>query len=209
MVSVDWLLRIDASCRDRQRTRRCTGAAGNASSQVKVDHGRPAILAFCALSVGRIRCDRVSHSSQPLLVLVFGGAKVEDSQTTQIPGAVPLTIGAAAKIDGGVQSAPITVDDRKITIVRIGQGTFTLDEESRLTATFNSGVSHCTETKYWIHAAVFDRRGQLLGTASHEISVSNIRLPVSPTIIHELELDFGISTRFGDASQLVVTIGER
>lgn len=144
-----------------------------------------------------------------LLVFVFGGAKFEDSQTTHIPGAVPLTIGAPVRINGGVQSVPITVDDREISLVNIGQGKFTLDAESRLTATFNSGVSHCTETKYWIHAAVFDRRGQLLGAASNEIAVTNIRLPVSPTIIHELELDFGISKRFGDASQLVVTIGER
>ncbi len=144
-----------------------------------------------------------------LLLCVSGGAELQESDAQRIPGAVPLTIGTPVTIQNGLQSAPITVENRDVTIVRLGQGRFSLDDQSRLTASFNVAVSHCTNTEYWIHAAVFDRNGKLLGTSSHRIAVSDIRLPVSPCIIHELEFDFGVSARFGVATQLALSIGER
>lgn len=113
----------------------------------------------------------------------------------------PLTINAA--------SVPVKHGDDELSIIKIGQGTFHLDESSRLTAKLHAAVAQYADVDYWISVAVFDAGAQLLGTARHKQAVGYIRLGAMPTMLPEIALDFGISNAYRRAAQVAVAISER
>lgn len=136
-----------------------------------------------------------------------GGVAYAEQPKATIPGAVELKMDKEIEI--GVRTASIKVDKTDLHLISIGNGTFRLDRESRLTAKLKAAVLQYAKVEYWISAAVFDTAGKLLGTAGHKEVMEHIRLGKMFTILREIALDFGISYAFKDAAFVVVAISDR
>jgi hypothetical protein len=134
-------------------------------------------------------------------------SKADESIKIFVPDAIPIKLGELVRIS--VQSAPLKVGKRDLHIVSIGTGLFHLDKDARLTAVLNAGVMQYANMEYRIVVAVFDAVGQLLGVAQQDESVSYIRLGVTPRLVREINLDFGISKAFSRAAFAVTAVSER
>lgn len=125
-----------------------------------------------------------------------------------IPGSIKLILDERIRIDAS--SKPIEMrKDTPLEIITIGTGRFSLDEKSRLTAVLSCGVTQYNDIEYWISVAVFDEAGRLLGSACHKESVQYVRAGLMPCMFREIELDFGISEAYKNATQIVVAISDR
>jgi RNA polymerase sigma-70 factor (ECF subfamily) len=140
---------------------------------------------------------RVGAGEQP-------GAKDDKAVPPPVPGAVPLEFDR--KITLGAKSEPVKLGKVDLYIVTVGTGTFHLTREGRLTATLNAGVTEHANVDYWVYAAVLDAKGKLLGATSHKEAVERVRERVTPTILRQIELDFGTSKDFTKAAYVVVSI---
>lgn len=123
-----------------------------------------------------------------------------------VPGAIKLVLGKEVTL--GQRSSPVGVGGGNLHIMSIDKGTFRLDNESRLTAALKGAVTQYAKVEYRLSAAVFDAAGKLLGTASHKEAVRYIRLGAIPTVLRDIELDFGISKAFKNAAFVAVAISE-
>ncbi len=142
-----------------------------------------------------------------LLAAVSINIAAETESKPPVPNAVPLKLDQT--IDFRVRSKPIAVGTEMLSVVKIGRGTFHLDQQGHLTGTLKGGVLQCHKLAYWIHAAVFDAAGNLLGVASHKEQVQSIRTGAIITVLREMPLDFGISDRFQSARYVAVSVSDR
>jgi RNA polymerase sigma factor (sigma-70 family) len=122
----------------------------------------------------------------------------------QPAGARPLKLDVPIRLD--VAAPPIKLAKSNYHILRVGAITFRLDKTDRLQATLRASATQQTNVDYRINVAVFDARGRLLGTAAHTEPVKYIRLGRAPTMARTIELDFGVSQDFRQATQFVVAV---
>jgi hypothetical protein len=154
----------------------------------------------------RLQFIRSAIAMASLLAVNVGIAAKPESKPP-IPNTVALKFDR--QLDLRARSQPIRVGTEMLSVVKIGRGTFHLDQQGHLTGTLKGGVLQFHKMTYWIHAAVFDGAGNLLGVASHREQVQNIRTGAIITVLSELPLDFGISRRFKSAKYVVVSVGDR
>ena len=160
-----------------------------------------------------MRIHRYLLVSLSAIVVYFAGSSVAfaqsplKNQVISVPGAVPISFDKPVRID--VQSSAFKVNGSEIHVISIGRGAFHLSTDGHLTATLSAGVLQWVNADYWISVAVFDSKGNLLGTASHEEPVKYIRLGAAPTTLQDMSLDFGESDSYKNARYAVVAISER
>jgi len=145
-----------------------------------------------------------------LWIITFSLASAQapaNKQVLHVPGAVPLQFDQPITLD--VESNAFKVNGSDLHVIGVSRGTFHLAPDGHMTGTLNAGVRQWVNANYWISAAVFDSRGQLLGTATHQEAVQYIRLGASPVESRQISLDFGISDSYRDARYVVVAISER
>lgn len=123
-----------------------------------------------------------------------------------IPGAIDIAIGQKIRI--GAQSSAVATNGGELHIISIGEGIFTLDGASRLSAVLKAGVKQYARIDYWIYAAVFDGAGKFLGAAAHKEVVDYVRLAGMPMMFRDIDLDFGISLGFKDAAVVTIAISD-
>ena len=130
-------------------------------------------------------------------------------------GAVLLAAGHAAsdrvevKLDVpvkiGLKSEPVPYKGTKLTVFSAGQATFfSLPQcgksERNLFVTLKAAVEQYNKTEYRISAAVYDKAGKLIGSASAVEKVEYIRLGVMPTLFRDITFDFGANKDWGRAA---------
>lgn len=121
-----------------------------------------------------------------------------------VPGAVEFKLDQEVRI--GASSEPIRLAGGEFRVLSVGTAMFRLSKEGQLTAKLHAGVAEYAKADFHIYAAVYDPKGVLLGTASHLESVERVRLRVMPTMMRELELDFGKSRDFRRVAYASVAI---
>lgn len=118
----------------------------------------------------------------------------------------------AFKFDEPVQinarSKPIKDGNNELSIIGIGRGTFHLDNGSRLKATLSASVIQDFKVDSWIHASIFDGKGNLLGTAAHKEQTKGFRMTTYLAALRQIELDFGVSDGYRQAVYVVIAISE-
>lgn len=157
--------------------------------------------------MSRIQLLRGSITASAILLINNTSLAAEPVSKPPVPNAVALKFDQ--RMDLQAYSKPIAVGTEKLSVVKIGRGTFHLDEEGHLTGTLKGGVLQFHKMTYWIHAAVFGKAGDLLGVASHKLSVQNVRTGAIITLLTEIPLNFGISRQFKAAKYLAVTVSDR
>lgn len=103
-------------------------------------------------------------------------------------------------------------DGRMHPVVYVNGCVFHLEDGLHLTARLSASDLEYHTAAYDIHAAVFDSEGHLLGTAKavYEIEKAHIYWSGGGAFrgIQELELDFGISRKYGRARHFSLSISE-
>jgi hypothetical protein len=77
-----------------------------------------------------------------------------------------------------------------------------------LRVTVKAGVAQYNDVDYQVSCAVFDKKGLLLGAATHTEHVKYIRLGYMPTLFREIVFDFGASRGFADAAYAVFSVSD-
>jgi len=129
------------------------------------------------------------------------------NETAVVPGAIPVELGKEFQLYR--QSAPVLASGRELHLISLGKGTLELDPSGRMTAKVKAAVKQYAEVDYWLSLAAFDAEGLLLGAATHKEAIRYIRLGVMPTLLPELEFDFGISKSFTKVAWLSAAISDR
>jgi hypothetical protein len=145
--------------------------------------------------------------AMPSLLAVNVGIAAKPESKPPIPNTVALKFDK--QLDLRAWSKPILIATEMLSVVKVGRGTFHLNQQGHLTGTLKGGVLQFHKMAYWIHAAVFDGAGNLLGVASHKEQVQSIRTGAIITVLREMPLDFGISRQFNSAKYVVVSVGDR
>lgn len=159
------------------------------------------------ITMPRIQLIRGSITAAAILLMSTAGLATARNPHPPVPNAAALKFDQ--QFDLPAYSKPITVGTEKLSVVKIGRGTFHLDDQGHLTGTLKGGVLQFHKMTYWIHAAVFDATGDLLGVAAHKLQVRNIRTGSIITLLAEMPLDFGISDRFKSARYVAASVSDR
>ena len=77
-----------------------------------------------------------------------------------------------------------------------------------MTAKLDCSVLQYTKMSSKIHAALFDQKHRLLGTATAAEEIEYIRLGVIPTLFRTIEFDFGSSKLYDKATEIVFVVEE-
>lgn len=170
------------------------------------------------------------------LSLTFAAALVFQGEPVRFEFAKPATLklsGLDVKIDGTtvplISGGTVTVETEPFRIsqelVQVGDptGLYTHEylrprpsTETKLnirvgpfvTAKLNCWVLQYTKMDARIHAALFDSKHRLLGTAQCTEQIEYIRLGVIPSISRTLKFDFGSSSLYEKASAIAFVIEE-
>jgi hypothetical protein len=94
-------------------------------------------------------------------------------------------------------------------LVHIGKAKFHLDSRSHLTAQLSGSITTFDKVEHEIHAAVFDGKGRLLGTAKAACPVERVWVSKVLTETREWPLDFGTSLAYANARSFTLTINEQ
>lgn len=108
-----------------------------------------------------------------------------------------------------MQSSPVVQGGARLSLISLGKCRLTLYADSRLRAKVHAAVVQYSEVDYWISLAVYNEQQELLGAAVHKEAIRYIRLGATPTMLPELEFDFGVSNRFNAVSRIAAAISER
>ena len=134
--------------------------------------------------------------------------KGQVSPTKLIPFELDKSIGIS------IHSSPVKSNQKEVCLLNSGKIKFHLDPNLRLTATVNvSTTNGWTDlpavVDYAIHAAVFDDKGTLLGTASvpYKINPSSIASG-RVAIASFLPMDFGKSLNYDKARYFAIAVNE-
>lgn len=140
--------------------------------------------------------------------LSFGNASSSaQEQRSELDGMFKATPNTELQL--ATASSPVIDGDSRFNLVRLGKCKLTLGDDGHLTALVSAGVAQYTNIDYWISLAVFDERRSFLGAATHKVAIQCIRRGVMPTLLPELEFDFGISNKFRTLTQIAVAISDR
>lgn len=85
---------------------------------------------------------------------------------------------------------------------------FKLETGPFLRATVKASVAQYSDVEYRVSCAVFDRKGRLLGAATHVEIVAYVRLGSMPTLFKEIVFDFGASKAFADVAYATFSISD-
>ena len=127
----------------------------------------------------------------------------------QVPARpLPLRISDPTKLD--IQSAPVHWQGGPVHLVTLASFRCELDATTKqLTASIEGSLLTFDEVDYDVSAVVFDRWGEVLGAARAVCKVPRIWLGVYASQPVALNLDFGRSNRFADATHVMVAISDR
>jgi len=144
-------------------------------------------------------------------------AKAEPAVPAEL---IPLKLGESIRLSIG--STPVKLNQQDVPLLSLYRIEFQLDKESRLKAKIATskiwpGLYKLPRViDYRAHAAVFDEKGQLLGTASmtrrvhpHLISSAPRGTINSPTAPFDSSMDFGVSLNYAKAKFFALVISER
>ena len=102
-------------------------------------------------------------------------------------------------------------DGQRLFLVHVRSVTFNLANGLHLTGTIRGSVLTAYTVDYDIHVAVFDLEGSLLGTAkaTYEIEKQEMFWYGAPfRLIRELNLDFGMSSKYRKATFFAIAISK-
>ena len=118
-----------------------------------------------------------------------------------------LAIDKALKVE--VKSSPVEHQGRTYHLIDLHDVRFKLDEQGHLSAKASGTITSFDNVNYRIHAAVFDRKGQLVGTASADVEVPRLWVGYVVRGNREIALDFGISTNYAGATSFTIAVSQR
>jgi len=129
-------------------------------------------------------------------------------------GLIPLKLGEKIRVSVG--STPVKFNQRDVHLLYLGEIEFQLDKESRLKAKIGTAELWAGLTKlprvidYRVHAAIFDEKRQLSGTASIPHRVHPHSIVSAPGMGGgSSSMDFGISLTYAKAKFFALVISER
>jgi len=105
-----------------------------------------------------------------------------------------------------LRSDPVAWHDQTFHLLNFHKVELDLDDTTRLTALLQGSCVTFDNVEYTVHAAVYDKDGGLLGTASSPYTVQRLWAGFVLTTQIELALDFGRSKRFTDAASVEFAI---
>ena len=130
------------------------------------------------------------------------------AEAPPVPGAVEVFL-TGRSVAVSAQSAPVRWRGEDYRLVRVGEARFFRSPLQRVTASLKASVLTFDNVEYEVHAALYDERGSLLGTARALCPVSRMWAGTAGITPVELHLDFGISKAYERAQWLTVGITER
>jgi hypothetical protein len=138
-------------------------------------------------------------------MVVFVRAADPQPATASAPSlCIPLQLNQPIDLD--LKSDDVKWQGNTFQLLRFFKAEFNLDDNAHLTTTLYGSSISFDDVKYTVHAAVFDKTGRLMGTASAPYRVQRIWLGGVVTTQVELEMDFGISNTYTDVAAVTFAI---
>jgi hypothetical protein len=144
------------------------------------------------------------------IVLTAQSQSKDKPQGVAAPRAALLPLELNKKLPLTLDSHPVEWKNYTYHLLRLGSIQFDLDKPTgHLKAEIQGSTTSFDQVDYDVSVAVFDANGALLGTAKSECKVERIWLGNTLTSVAKLDLDFGISLDYAQASQFTVGISRR
>jgi len=141
---------------------------------------------------------------------IAGSTPAEEDQPPSPGSAIALRFDEF--IETGARSGTIQhPHDRVTSAVGLRRVMFHLQDGLHLTAQLMPAWFPWKSVDYEIHAAVFDSKGNLLGTARETLSISKAKISygsVPRALFDYMELDFGRSRNYQNASHFAIVVSE-
>jgi hypothetical protein len=164
---------------------------GAPAGSVPIDIGKPVALS--------LHSKPVEYHGNKLSIVSVSGFTAHFGGLTLVPKPALPTLDLSPPTGSIWQVTPVASDDPFPFLAIV---------ESRLKAVLRAHVAQYSNVDYRLHGAVYDAKGRLLGTASAVERVQYIRVGQMPSLLREIELDFGVSERYRDAAKIAFAISE-